>query len=211
MIESDAALPAATTSGSAPGGLRARLRTETTPQHRSLEALPLLGELLAPGLCLPRYRTILTRYAGHLLPLAAHPDISNDPLAGPAFRCRSLRDDLCALGVREETLAWDRYALPRLDPEQRLGVLYVHLGSALGGRLIQRALSRSLGRGPENGAAFFAAVESTPAWRSLAGRLAALPATGADADAVVTGARLAFERLHRWLASAPDSVSGDAP
>lgn len=195
---------------SAPDDLRTRLRTATAPEHRALEALPLMAELLSPGLTLCHYQRIVARYAGHVLPLAADAAFRDELLAGPAFRCHALRRDLRALRIREATLAWDSDALGARGPGQRLGVLYVHLGSALGGRLIQRALSRSLGQRPENGTAFFAAVDSAPAWRALTRRLAALPAAGADADAVVSGARAAFVRLHRWLESAPDDAAGDA-
>jgi heme oxygenase (biliverdin-IX-beta and delta-forming) len=185
--------------------IHSRLRTETAPLHRSLEAR--LG-LLDPGLHHDRYRAVLRTFYGYwaaiepaLVPLAT--------VAVPAFPLRArtplLERDLVALGCgRAELAELERCAdLPRLTHVEDLaGCLYVLEGARLGGQVLARTLGARLGLTPARGCAFFAGDgEATlPRWRSVLDWLEALVSAGASSDGIVASACETFRTLARWAA-----------
>ncbi len=153
--------------GSSSCDLLTSLRDGTRQVHARLEAVPAMARLLAPNLTHTHYvaalrgfrafhdgmRRGLAPYARRFLPF----DVTRNP----------------ALDALDADLAWYQQAIP-LDPSlvpmlpdiaSALGALYVLEGSALGGRVIGRALTNSLGVSPGFGGTFFCGVTAEAARR----------------------------------------------
>ena len=173
--------------------LRGRLRAATSDVHARLERRV---ALLDPGLDLARYRAVLAAFLGFHAPL--EPRLAAAPLP-PLPRAARLEADLAFLGATagELTRVPRCATLPRFDGPALGGCLYVIEGAALGGRVVSRALEARLGLGPAGGASFFRG-EPCEAERFPA-VLAWLAALGADADAIVAGARATFVAFDGWL------------
>ncbi len=198
-------MPKASENPSAVRPLRWRLKQHTAAAHQALQDSPVMGRLLVADLAWPEYRDLLGRYYGFLEPL--HRDLQDyaarSPWAGfvdPALRLAELRRDV-------QTAALDLDALPRADPGWlqpgsafTAGVIYVLLGSTLGGKLIARALAQSLGLTADHGCAYFAAPDTAGSWPRFLEELERYPWSGSDLDALQSAALHTFEQLHRWVA-----------
>ncbi len=195
----------------APQPLTARLRLETRDAHDKIEANPQFARLMAPDLTREEYRALLARLFGHHAPaeaaLAEAMHLLPAALALPRRLSRTalLAADLAALGFSPSRVE----ALPRCvgitirNREQAWGLLYVLEGSSLGGQVIARHLAGLLELGPGTGAGGLVphGNETGQLWRGFKSMLDALGAIGGiDADAVIDSARLAFDRLDRWVA-----------
>ncbi len=181
------------------------LRDGTREVHARLEAAPAMAGLLAPDVTHTQYVLALRGFhafhAGMRRALAPHARrfLPFDLAAGPALD--ALAADLAWYGEAVPARAATMPALP--DVAAALGALYVLEGSALGGRVIGRALALSLGVCPGFGGSFFGGVTAEAArcrWRDVT---ALLTRAGSwlDHDGVaraVSAARagfLCFERL----------------
>ncbi len=199
-------MPKATENPSAPPSLRHWLKQHTAAAHETLQASPLVKRLLEPDLTWPEYRDLLGRYHGLLEPLAERLRLHADgspwmAFVDPALRLDELRRDLQIAAVAPD-------ALPKADvgwlqPELPVtaGVLYVLLGSTLGGKLISRALRQSLRLAPERGCAYFAAMaaEQAGSWRHFLDQLEQYPWSAADREQIQTAALQTFQHLQRQL------------
>lgn len=156
------------------------LRAQTAAAHARTESLGPLLKLMSPELDLLDYgRALSGLYLFQsALQAALLPRLMRlgSPLAPNAATLASLRADLNWLGLGVPRGARPRVALGR--GASAYGALYVLEGSSLGGRVIGRHISSTLGLGPGHGAEFFCGVSAQAArarWAQLADTLAALP------------------------------------
>ena len=177
-----------------------RLRTETEPQHKSLEdALALMDA----GLTLAHYQTLLQRFHAFWCDW--------QPLAHGLLRAEG---DLLTERDRTPLLAQDLafFGLPHLIPAERpmpvladadaaLGSLYVMEGSTLGGQVIARHLERHLGLTDGNGYRYFQGYgpRNGPMWAAMRAKLALVPAESTAADRAVAAAAETFSLLRQRL------------
>jgi heme oxygenase len=191
---------------SAPSALRSRLKHHTAATHEALQASPLVRRLLEPNLTWPEYRDLLGRYYGFLEPLAErlrdHADGSPwMAFVEPALRLDELRRDLQTAAVAPDALpkADARWLQP--EPSVTVGVIYVLLGSTLGGKLIARSLAQSLRLTPVSGCAYFAGVAADQAgsWRCFLDQLEQQPWSTTDQEQIQTAALHTFQHLQRRL------------
>jgi len=191
--------------------LTMRLRLETRDAHDRIKANPQLQRLIAPDLTREEYRALLARLFGHHAPAETSLAEAMDLLPPAMDLPRRLRRtalmavDLAALGFSPVRIE----ALPRCAGmavrrrEQAWGLLYALEESRLAGPAIACHLSGLLGLRPATGAACMAPnrSEAGPLRRGFKAMLDEAGAIGElDAEAVVDAARLAFERLDRWVA-----------
>jgi heme oxygenase len=200
----------------------AQLRAETREAHLRMEALPSLSCLLAPDLTRSEYgfalRGLHRLHAG----AAGRLDAKLAFFAGmPTFdnaRLMALSEDLAWLGVTPGVKLGLAACLE--SAPAALGVLYVLEGSALGGRVIGKALRHSLDMQPGSGGNFFcgAPADTTRArWLHVSDALNRAGETLTPRERVrsVVAARGAFDALARALtpalASLLPTASGTSP
>lgn len=114
-----------------------------------------------------------------------------------------LAEDLLSLGAHPTDLnALPRcHALPQVSTEsQAVGCLYVLEGSTLGGQLITRRFSSTLGTTPDHGGRFFAGYgeETVPHWRAFGAWVKSLE-DQLDTTEAITAARETFLCFDQWL------------
>lgn len=184
--------------------LREALRVATRAEHKALEAQPLMQRLLSPELTLVEYGQIMRAQRAYYRDL--------EPALGPFER--QLRDRFPDVGYRYHSrlpsLEQDCRALQLPDdhgigvnvgqcqylhsPEEALGALYVLEGASQGGRVIARALNRSLGLAQGTGADFFHRYVTQEGWARLCPWLEAIPLDETWHRAL-TGAQATFNGL----------------
>ncbi|QJW92962.1 bacteriophytochrome heme oxygenase BphO [Frigoriglobus tundricola] len=189
-----------------PSNLLVRLRSETRSEHDAVEAALDLG-----GLTRERYDHFLKRFFGFYRPIEdAIGSVGGWADRGLDLERRRkaplLEADLRALGVD----APDRLPVcpdpPRLDtPAACFGCLYVLEGATLGGQVISRHISGTLGIGSETGGRFFHGYgeRTGEMWRSFGTALVAFAATREIEDRVVAAARETFRALRSWCQRSP--------
>ena len=183
--------------------LRSLLKRHTAAAHAALQASPLVGRLLAADLTWPEYRDLLGRYYGFLEPLGQrwHDHPAGPPWAAfvnPALRLEELRRDLQAAGADLNALPLADAAWMQTEPPFMVGVIYVLLGSTLGGKLIARSLAQSLDLTTDRSCAYFAASNAAGSWRRFLEELELYPWSEADLTLLQTAALDTFTQLHRW-------------
>jgi heme oxygenase len=188
--------------------LSERLKAATAESHRCLDRLPLLAGLLAPRLTLAEYEDVLVAFLGffgpfeELLAKAA----SKHGHVGFFKHCRKahhLVHDLRTLGRDPGTVpACSDLPVPRHEADV-LGAIYVWEGSALGGRMIAKALARSIGRDATTGVGFFTGPGEAAVRDRWAETRAYLDTARVDPYEACEGAVRVFEKLTTWLAGHP--------
>lgn len=184
--------------------LIARLRLDTCQLHAQLERQPFFADLMQGSMTQPQYLTFLTAYAGHLLPVASVLDQGLSPSAfhdfiAKACRLDALAKDLTSLGqpwppARQCPVDW----LEANSTSFLVGLLYVHLGSRLGARLISKRMQLCYGLNAGNGAAFFAAANDGAVWAGFLNLLSAKEMQ-LEVQATLRGAQAGFRELDSWL------------
>ena len=180
--------------------LLSRLRTETEPQHKALEAT--LG-LMDAGLTLAHYQSLLQRFHAFWYdwqPLAHGLLQAEGDLLTGRDRTPLLEQDLDFFSLAP--LQPDNRPMPVLpDADAALGSLYVMEGSTLGGQVIARHLERCLGLANGNGYRYFQGYgpRNGAMWAAMRGRLALVAADSPAADRAVTAAAETFGLLRRRL------------
>lgn len=189
--------------------LLATLKNETAECHAGLEkSMDVFHQVKS----VPDYRALLAKFFTLYEPLEREMTRAIDwPAAGWDFAARLktplLRDDLLALNTTEaEWAAWPRCEdLPiPANLGEGVGVLYVLEGSTLGGQMISKQFSQTLGIRPETGGKFFAGYGAATGtqWRAFGQWAEArnIAAGGALEPAAVKAARETFNTFGRWLA-----------
>ncbi len=182
--------------------LLAQLRAGTRQAHDRMEACPALSCLLAPGLTIAAYGVALRAMrafhegAAHCLD-AAQAELPPG-LGFDQSRLACLDADLAWLGAKP--MAALRLGASARDVPSRLGLLYVLEGSALGGRVIGRAVAEMLGVSAGAGGSFFCGTEAGPArarWLEFCATLNQHGATLAPDERAraIAGANAAFDAL----------------
>ena len=190
--------------------LLAQLRAGTHEAHERIEAIPGLGVLLTPTLSAGRYiaalKGLYAFQAGmhkKLPPLVREVTGLNWP-------------DPAVLDALRADLDWYGASLPRAvagprsinDSSSALGALYLIEGSGLGGRVIGRAVARSLSVTPGRGGSFFCgrtADDARQRWQAFCTVLAreGERLDSAGCTRVVAGARASFAYLEAMLGGSP--------
>ncbi len=184
-----------------------RLRLETRDLHQQMERqMP----VFSAGFTLAAYQQLLECYEGFYAPV-------EDKLSALRSRGLAVFDDTrrkhALLLLDLERLQADRnhirpiprcHDLPALDSvSQGLGCLYVLEGATLGGQIILRHLTETLGVTAEKGGAFFASYGPAlgQRWKEFRHAVAADPHAITEADQIVASARETFSCFHDWLQS----------
>jgi heme oxygenase len=180
--------------------LRARLREATQPAHSRLEAsLRLLDESATEA----DIRRLLGRFHGfHAAWEPALKGVVPDHLLDPRLKLPLLEHDLRSLGVADDLL----HDLPACPGALSLcrgkagaaGSLYVMEGSTLGGRVINRLLSKAPWY-PMKGLTYWDpyGADTSLRWKETLDYLESLPATWSGE--VVASAHATFVLLQSWL------------
>jgi heme oxygenase (biliverdin-IX-beta and delta-forming) len=186
----------------------AHLRNHTRAAHASIETVPSLAQLMAPDLTRTTYtRILLGMLAFHA---AVEPAIAKALEHLPDAQTlldghhqRALREDIAFLGATPEALSPDVPVLP--DLTSGLGALYVVEGGNLGGRVIARHVSASLGVAPGAGGSFYGGLsaEAARARWSLLVRILEDQRHTIDLDALAESAGRVFACLERWMRRIP--------
>ena len=161
-----------------PQSFLSQLKTATEAEHRALEATELSQLVMSPALTLDNYLKVLYAFYGAFLPIEKKIDqgLQRDSVdLNSPNRAALAADDIRFLSGRfDEGMVlnydWNHNGMPSNDTlpslPVTLGMLYVLEGSKLGGRLISRQLSRTLGISPDEGGRFFGTGEIED-WRKF--------------------------------------------
>lgn len=201
--------------------LSARLRTQTWPAHRQVEATPFVRAMLRGGLSLPAYCLLLAslhpiyaaleaalrQHAGHARVAAVYqPALEREPALRADLAVLHGDDWRDTLSPQPEAVEYAAHleTLARVAPHLLPAHAYVrYLGDLSGGQAVQRAVARSLGLNGGVGTRFYdfgppgAAAALAQGLRAGLDRLA--PAE-ADHEAIVQEAEQAFARHARLFA-----------
>ena len=181
-----------------------QLKQQTASAHRGLDTQPLLRELLSPQLTLARYVEALTVFYGFY---SDYESLTLRRCAGLGLdlqvrrKLPSLERDFAALGTSLPSRQSVGLGVAIADQDQALGMLYVMEGSTLGGQVIARCLSQSLGLTESHGVAYFHSYGSAvvPRWQETQAALNAFQAHGGSVQQMVATAILAFTDLESRL------------
>jgi heme oxygenase len=193
--------------------LLSRLRAETHAAHDRVEKLPELSCLLAPDLSARAYvQALRGLYAFHARVLASLPPLpegfltplvaTGDTQGPEAHTLHALANDMLWFGAQPPGRM---PGIPGVhDCASALGALYVAEGSALGARVIGRAVAQSIGVSPGAGGSFFCGATADVArlrWRAFCTVLArAEPSFDACAtERAIAGALATFASLAHAL------------
>jgi heme oxygenase len=201
--------------------LLARLRRETRAAHDRIETLPALACLLSADLPVKAYIGALRGlHAFHArlhasLPalLRTLPATADVPDVLDETGLVSLADDLAWFKARPKRMM--RMPQGVATGEAALGALYVMEGSALGARVIGRAVQHSVGVAPGRGGSYFcgaAAETARQRWQGFCRLLCDVEPLldGAGIAEVVAGALASFACLESAMAG-PNAAAQDGP
>lgn len=199
--------------------MAARLRAATRAAHRDIETAPAMVRLLAADLTEADYVAVLCQTGAFHRGFEQQAAALLAPEAeARAFldggRMRALAADLDWFGVPLPAPA-PAAALPALASEaQALGAMYVIEGSDLGGRVIARRLSDTLGLTPQTGGRFYGghdAATTRDRWLRFCDLLQrAAPRSDAIAADMAGGAVATFRCLEAWLRRTPVALAAAA-
>ncbi len=197
--------------------LLAQLRAGTRDAHDRIEAIPGLGILLAPELSAGAYIAALK--ALYAFQAGLHKRLP-PLLRGIAGLNWPEHEVLQAL---TDDLTWFGVALPRPvsgprminDSCTAIGALYLLEGSQLGGRIIGKAVAKSLSVSPGRGGSFFCGRTADNARHRWQAFCTVLAQEGERLDAagcarVVAGAQASFAYLEARLGGSAKSAPGAA-
>lgn len=179
-----------------------RLKTETTPQHKSLEQKL---NLLRPEMTLADYSHVIERFYGFYVTLESE-FFSNphDNFFDDRKKSASLEADLKSLGINPALVKKISPArLPQMDSsEKQLGIMYVLEGSTLGGQVLQKHFHQKFDLTPEHGMSYFCGYkeQTMPRWRDFQRLLAeSSHKNSLKQDVIIHSAQQTFLSLEEWL------------
>jgi len=180
-----------------------RLRVETRPEHDAIEAVL---DLTGVHMTRDSYRRTLEHFYGYYQPFevavrAVHDWIGYGLDLDQRRKTPLLESDLRALGVDSLDSIPMWHIAPRLNRlAEAFGYLYVTEGATLGGQLISRHVSQTIGVMPERGGRFFYGYgdQTGRMWQTFRTALAAFATTRDTQDQVVAAAVQTFRTLRAW-------------
>jgi heme oxygenase len=188
------------------------LKTQTRPQHDSVEQNVYGKSLMDGSMSLQQYREFLEKFYGFHVPLEqAMARLSWDSV-GINFDERRkvafLKQDLHSLGLTDDDI--NRLPLtndlpPIATMEDACGVMYVMEGSTLGGQIQARQVQKMFGLTSENGAAYFSSYGANVGamWKACCEAIALVARDDIAQEAsIIQSAKETFAALERWLKSA---------
>lgn len=186
-----------------------RLKSESASHHDQVEANPYAKAIMAGTIDLNGYKTYLELFYGYIAPLERLA-YGSEALEKSGYdlevrrKTPMLERDLDELGVGQQ----ERESLPLCSelpdlstPEKLLGCFYVIEGSTMGGQMITKKLSQSLGLKPAEGLAYFYSYgpDARIRWGEFRERLLEAGQSEAAQDEIVQSAIRTFELLEQWL------------
>ncbi len=185
-----------------------RLRAATGPMHQRLEDTPLSKALMQPELTEATYLTYLEHMRQviawteqHIFPAVSSvmPDIAQ------RYKLRAIDNDI--LFLRSRTPAANPSVFPEVSDRvyplgRALGHMYVMEGATLGGRIILQHIKGTLALDETTGGvAFFTGygADTGARWRSFLAILTEQAALHGLEDAIVSGAKEAFEHIENYF------------
>lgn len=184
--------------------LRAKLRCACLKAHENLEAQPRLKRLLDPNLSETDYLDVLLRFQAGFRELnrflwSALSDSDRFcHYIDQSCRLDALQEDLIRISENHQSPAVDRFiATPSFS--QGLGVLYVVMGSTLGGQVIHQALTRSESKKIRCAGHFFSGCQSDRAlrWKSFLDDLESSDVPLGQVEEIALGADRTFNYMLR--------------
>lgn len=180
-----------------------RLREATRPEHLALETLPLSGALINPSVTRHEYG----RYLQSMVPVVSIIEDDIYPIVSKIFpdlaqrrKLPFLIDDLTflQLPVNQLRLAINKERLITTSVPHAIGIVYVLEGSTLGGRIIVKNIQSALGLDKNQGASYFTGFgeQTGRLWKSFLDALTRYEITSGNGEAIMEGARQAFQVIH---------------
>lgn len=179
------------------------LRSATAQSHLNLEALPISASIMQPDVTSDEY----------LLYLALMHDIVEDaennifPLLDTVIadleernKSNFLKSDLEFLGYHEIAKRFPLSgSLPGNSIAFSLGIMYVVEGSSLGGRVILKNISNTLGYDGDHGARYFTGYggQTGSHWKRFLDMLQQYEAENNSSEEIIAGADYAFNAITR--------------
>lgn len=187
-----------------PGDFLGRLKAETRNEHIRVEAA--LVELMSDWLSEQAYRRRLGQFLGLYAPIEeGFRNISGWSERGIDLAARRktplIEADLRVLGEdTPESLPHCMALASCADMASAFGCMYVVEGATLGGQIISRHLSATLGITPDRGGRFFHGYGRRTAemWQSFRNVLLAFAIGEAVQDRIITSAIATFQIIRLW-------------
>jgi heme oxygenase len=187
----------------------AKLKESTKEQHEALESVV---DVMNSTFTLDDYKELITKF--YLFYSAIEPSLPADELKEHGFdlesrrKLPSLERDLGALailhtenGTKVETPIFDSVA-------KAFGAVYVLEGATLGGQVITRHLSSSIGVTSETGGSFFYSYGPNvgPMWKEFGATITAYSDANGQDDLIVQGAKETFDSFRRFFEQASEAT-----
>ena len=185
----------------APSLFLEKLRNATAQSHTNLESLPVSVSIMKPDVTAEEYILYLSMMYDVVCDAESNifPALSS-VISDLGERTKSgfIINDLITLGVeRKENLLPLSNSLPNGSIAFKLGIMYVVEGSSLGGRVILKNISNTLGYDAAKGARYFAGYggETGSHWKTFLNMLMAYESKYDCADDIIAGANYAFRAI----------------
>lgn len=189
------------------------LRNATAQSHTNLESLPISVSIMKPDVTPREYllylslmRDVVYDAETNIFPSLNMIITDLDARAKAKF----IKDDLAALGAENHTLTLPlSNSLPNDSVSFKLGIMYVVEGSSLGGRVILKNISNSLGYHADNGARYFAGYggETGSHWKKFLDMLVGYENEHNCGTEIIAGADYAFNAIsHHFTHNAVRTV-----
>lgn len=178
-----------------------KLRNATAQSHADLESLPISVSIMKPKVTPEEYVLYLSMMHDvvcdaekNIFPSLSLVIIDLDSREKAKF----IKDDLAALGAENHALTLPlSTSLPNNSVAFKLGIMYVVEGSSLGGRVILKNISDSLGYDADYGARYFAGYgsETGSHWKKFLTMLMGYEDVHKCGAEVIAGADYAFNAI----------------
>ncbi|MCU0426479.1 MAG: biliverdin-producing heme oxygenase [Candidatus Kapabacteria bacterium] len=188
----------------------AELKSQTRPQHDSVEQNRFGKAMMDGTLSQEDYRLFLQKFYGFHVPLeqvlSGFPWDSVGINFDERRKVALLSHDLKALGLSDADIVALPLAetLPAMNTlEEAMGVMYVMEGSTLGGQIQSRQVQKMFGFDAENGAAYFSSYGANVGamWKACCEAIVKVADDNlAKEDVIIASAQRTFAALEEWLA-----------
>lgn len=183
-----------------------RIKTETADLHRQTESSPLSMALMSEQVNEKDYsdyllhmKDIIEYYEGEVFDALSHliPDIEQ------RRKLQLIKNDLTSFNIDPSTTTKSFSLPPATSDAQLLGYMYVLEGSALGGAMIDKHISRHLSFPDRKAREFFNCYQAElgSRWKKFLDIMGDHSLPGNNADEIIRGARIAFQKIYEHLTS----------